>query len=86
MRSCPPIAAAIIIRIICRGHKRSRAAGGMAQYYGIDITEIDGFDNLHHAEGILQKAQQRANRLYGEEGTETFFWSMGVPAVCWLLS
>ena len=55
------------------GHKRSRAAGGMAQYYGIDITEIDGFDNLHHAEGILQKAQQRANRLYGEEGTETFF-------------
>ena len=45
----------------------------MAQYYGIDITEIDGFDNLHHAEGILQKAQQRANRLYGEEGTETFF-------------
>lgn len=55
------------------GHKRSRAAGGMAQYYGIDITEIDGFDNLHHAEGILQKAQQRADRLYGEEGTETFF-------------
>lgn len=55
------------------GHKRSRTAGGMAHYYGIDITEIDGFDNLHHAEGILQKAQQRANRLYGEEGTETFF-------------
>ena len=33
--------------------------------YGIDITEIDGFDNLHHAEGILLEAQQRAASLYG---------------------
>lgn len=55
------------------GHKRSREAGAMAQYYGIDITEIDGFDNLHHAEGILMEAQQRANKLYGNGGTETFY-------------
>lgn len=55
------------------GHKRSRKAGAMAPYYGIDITEIDGFDNLHHAEGILQAAQQRANRLYGNEESETFY-------------
>ena len=53
------------------GHKRSRLAGEMAQYYGIDITEIDGFDDLHHAEGILEDAMQRANRLYGAE--ETFY-------------
>lgn len=53
------------------GHKRSRQAGEMAGYYGIDITEIDGFDNLHHAQGILLEAQQRANRLYGAE--ETFY-------------
>ncbi|MDE6386904.1 MAG: PLP-dependent transferase [Lachnospiraceae bacterium] len=53
------------------GHKRSGQAGEMAGYYGIDITEIDGFDNLHHAEGILLEAQQRANRLYGAE--ETFY-------------
>lgn len=53
------------------GHKRSEQAGEMAEYYGIDITEIDGFDNLHHAEGILLEAQQRANRLYGAE--ETFY-------------
>ncbi|MCM1123061.1 MAG: aminotransferase class I/II-fold pyridoxal phosphate-dependent enzyme [Eubacterium sp.] len=53
------------------GHKRSAQAGEMAKYYGIDITEIDGFDNLHHAEGILRMAQQRANRLYGAE--ETFY-------------
>ena len=33
--------------------------------YEIDITEIDGFDNLHHAEGILREAQKRAAALYG---------------------
>ncbi len=55
------------------GHKRNAEAGEMAQYYGIDITEIDGFDNLHHAEGILLEAQQRANRLYGNEKAETFY-------------
>ena len=55
------------------GHKRNKEAGAMAQYFGIDITEIDGFDNLHHAEGILREAQRRANRLYGNEGTETFY-------------
>lgn len=53
------------------GHKRNRHAGEMAGYYGIDITEVDGFDNLHHAEGILLEAQRRANRLYGAE--ETFY-------------
>ena len=55
------------------GHKRNREAGPMASYYGIDITEIDGFDDLHHAEGILQEAQERANKLYGGRGTETFY-------------
>lgn len=43
----------------------------MADYHRIDITEIDGFDNLHQAEGILKEAQLRANRLYG--AGETFF-------------
>lgn len=55
------------------GHKRNKDAGPMAAYYGIDITEIDGFDDLHHAEGILLDAQRRANRLYGGEDAETFF-------------
>ena len=53
------------------GHKRSSTAGEMARYYGLDITEIDGFDDLHHAEGILMEAQRRANRLYG--AGETFY-------------
>lgn len=49
------------------GHKRRFA--GMGDPYAIDITEIDGFDNLHHAEGILRAAQRRAARLYGAEET-----------------
>lgn len=57
------------------GHKRNPAGGEMADYYRIDITEIDGFDNLHQAEGILKEAQLRANRLYGAD--ETFYMVNG---------
>lgn len=53
------------------GHKRNPCSGEMADFYKIDITEIDGFDNLHQAEGILAEAQRRASRLYGSD--ETFF-------------
>ena len=45
------------------GHKRNGEAGPMARYYEIDITEIDGFDDLHLAQGIRKEAQERANRL-----------------------
>ena len=45
------------------GHKRKPLA--MPNPYTIDITEIDGFDNLHRAEGILKEAQERAAGLYG---------------------
>ncbi len=50
------------------GHKRQLEGENPFQ---IDITEIDGFDNLHHAEGILKEAQERAASVYGAE--ETFF-------------
>lgn len=44
------------------GHKRN----GMdfINPYQIDITEIEGFDNLHHAQDILKEAQTRANDLF----------------------
>ena len=45
------------------GHKRVPLA--MPNPYTIDITEIDGFDDLHHSEGILKAAQKRAAELYG---------------------
>ncbi len=44
------------------GHKRR--VREEADPYAIDITEIDGFDNLHDAEEILAEAQQRAAALY----------------------
>lgn len=59
------------------GHKRRMPEGWKQEYpllhgiYGIDITEIDGFDNLHQAEGIIQAVQEEAAALYGAE--ETFF-------------
>lgn len=37
----------------------------------MDITEIYGFDNLHHPEGIILKAQQRLAQLYKVK--ESFF-------------
>ena len=50
--------------------------------YGIDITEIDGFDNLHHAEDVLLEAQKRAARLY--EAAESFYLING--STCGILA
>lgn len=47
------------------GHKRKWRTA--ADPYAIDITEIDGFDNLHHAEEVLKDAQERAAELYGSK-------------------
>lgn len=47
------------------GHKRKPLP--FPNPYMVDITEIDGFDNLHHAEGILKEAQERAAVLYGSK-------------------
>ena len=47
------------------GHKRQKNA--VFNPYKVDITEVEGFDNLHHAEGILLEAQDRAAKLYGSE-------------------
>ncbi|MDO5425837.1 MAG: aminotransferase class I/II-fold pyridoxal phosphate-dependent enzyme [Eubacteriales bacterium] len=51
------------------GHKRRAEA--FADPFSIDITEIDGFDNLHHPEGILKEAQERLAALRG--CTDAFF-------------
>ncbi|MDF2540980.1 MAG: Arginine/lysine/ornithine decarboxylase [Herbinix sp.] len=47
------------------GHKRNCDLIGMVNPYEIDITEIDGFDNLHHPEGVLRKLSERIAALYG---------------------
>lgn len=51
------------------GHKRQMNMMGDAPPYAIDITEIDGFDDLHHADGILKEAQVRAARVYHADET-----------------
>ncbi len=48
------------------GHK------GNAEFpnpYSIDITEIDGFDNLHYPEGILKESMEWASSIYDSKKT-----------------
>ena len=49
------------------GHKRQLRDTFLpaALPWQIDITEIDGFDNLHHAEGILKESMDLAASYYG---------------------
>lgn len=49
------------------GHKRNTGLMQMDNPYGIDITEIEGFDNLHQPEGILLSLSERLARLYGAD-------------------
>ena len=51
------------------GHKRNEELPGPALPYGIDITEIEGFDDLHHAKGIIKEAQELAAEVYHAEET-----------------
>ncbi len=39
----------------------------MEAFYGIDVTEIEGFDDLHRPEGILRGMMERAQGLFGAE-------------------
>lgn len=44
------------------GHKRMLDG---TNPYAIDITEIEDFDNLHHAESIIKDAEDAAAKMYG---------------------
>ncbi|MGI6239217.1 MAG: aminotransferase class I/II-fold pyridoxal phosphate-dependent enzyme [Christensenellales bacterium] len=69
------------------GHKRNAA---LAPYLtalraDLDITEIDGFDNLHDARGILQSGMARTAALWGSRRA---FWlvngsTVGILAAVW---
>lgn len=50
------------------GHKR-KSVTGCELPYGIDITEIDGFDDLHHPHGMIGEAEKRAASLYHADET-----------------
>lgn len=46
------------------GHKRNLMLCDGIMPYEIDLTEIDGFDNLHNAEGCILEVQNLAEKLY----------------------
>ncbi|MED9805645.1 MAG: aminotransferase class I/II-fold pyridoxal phosphate-dependent enzyme [Lachnospiraceae bacterium] len=60
------------------GHKRRLKTDTMRELAQIDITEIDGFDNLHDAQDILKRIQEEAAAAYGAE--ESFFLVNGSTA------
>jgi len=49
---------------------------------GIDITEIDGFDNLHNAESVIKDLEEEAAKIYGS--SKSYILVNG--ATCGLLS
>lgn len=53
------------------GHKRLLCGEFPREIMDIDITEIDGFDNLHAPEEILRRLQDEAAGLYGAD--ESFY-------------
>ena len=60
------------------GHKRNKMCIEGDFPIDRDITEIDGFDDLHHCEGILLNAQNALSRLYGTK--KSFFSVNGSTA------
>ncbi len=62
------------------GHKRNVNDG--LNPYKYDITEIEGFDNLHEPQGILRIAMEEAARFY--ESDKTYFLVNG--STCGILA
>lgn len=62
------------------GHKR-RGEGAFS-WYEMDITEIDGFDNLHRAEGVLKEGMELAARVVGSRRS----WFLVNGSTCGLLA
>ena len=51
------------------GHKRQAVTPYLTDPWKEDITEITGFDNLHHAEGILKEAQEYGAKIFRAKQT-----------------
>ena len=73
------------------GHKRlegiperekGRSGFDVPNPFSVDITEIAGFDNLHHPEGILKESMEWAASVYGADRT----WYLVNGSSCGILS
>ena len=51
------------------GHKRNMAGFDLEDAYDVDITEIEGYDNLYAAEGILKEVRERAREVFHADQT-----------------
>jgi len=60
------------------GHKRQACGSLPKQWTSVDITEIEGFDNLHQPQGIIKELQEKAATAYGAE--ESFYLVNGSTA------
>lgn len=60
------------------GHKRNMPDDRLEKAYQLDITEIDGFDNLHYPTGLIRQAQKKAAGLWGARNS--FFLVNGSTA------
>lgn len=49
------------------GHKRNTKLLGNKLPYNIDITEIDGFDDLHNPQGVIKEIEEKAKKLYNSK-------------------
>ena len=66
------------------GHKRQAKMGitSVPNPFSVDITEIDGFDNLHHAEDILKESMNSAAAVYGADRS----WYLVNGSTCGILA
>ena len=49
------------------GHKRNPTSAPYGIPYSSDITEIDGFDNLHSPEGVIRGIELKAASLWASD-------------------
>ena len=51
------------------GHKRNTKLLGSKLPYDIDLTEIEGFDNLHSPEDIIKEIEEKAKKIYKSDNS-----------------
>ncbi len=49
------------------GHKRQPLGCDLDGAIGLDITEIDNFDNMHHPEGIIAELEKKMAKIFHSE-------------------
>ena len=64
------------------GHKRNCSLLEGMDPFDIDITEINAFDNLHHAEGIIKESMENAAEFLGTDRT----WFLVNGSSCGILA